>query len=64
MTWPQYRDTSHRIGKLFGVEALPGYFTIDSDGVLTAELLGGGFDIEGRLKDLIAKAKTAPTPLN
>jgi thiol-disulfide isomerase/thioredoxin len=59
MTWPQYRDTSHRIGKLFGVEALPGYFTIDSDGVLTAELLGGGFDIESRLKELVAKAKAA-----
>jgi thiol-disulfide isomerase/thioredoxin len=67
MTWPQYRDTNHRIGRLFGVEALPGYFTIDADGVLTAELLGGGFDIEGRLKELVAKAKaktTTPTPTN
>jgi thiol-disulfide isomerase/thioredoxin len=61
MTWPQYRDTNHRIGRLFGVEALPGYFTIDADGVLTAELLGGGFDIEGRLKELVSKAK-ASTP--
>lgn len=59
MTWRQYRDTDHRLGRLFGVEALPGYFTIDSDGVLTAELLGGGFDIEGRLKKLVAKAKAA-----
>ena len=59
MTWPQYRDTSHRIGRLFGVEALPGYFTIDADGVLTSELLGGGFDIEGRLKELVAKAKAS-----
>jgi thiol-disulfide isomerase/thioredoxin len=61
MTWPQYRDTDHRIGRLFGVEALPGYFTIDSNGVLTAELLGGGFDIEGRLKELVAKGN-ASTP--
>ena len=64
MTWPQYRDTSHRIGRLFGVEALPGYFTINANGVLTAELLGGGFDLEGRLKELVAKAKSAsPTPV-
>jgi thiol-disulfide isomerase/thioredoxin len=65
MTWPQYRDTDHRLARLFAVEALPGYFTIDSDGVVTAELLGGGFDIEGKLKELVAKAKPAsPTPLN
>jgi thiol-disulfide isomerase/thioredoxin len=65
MTWPQYRDTSHRIGRLFGVEALPGYFTIDSDGILTAELVGGGFDIESRLNELVAKAKaTASAPAN
>jgi thiol-disulfide isomerase/thioredoxin len=65
MTWPQYRDTGHRIGNLFEVKALPGYFTIDSDGVLTAELLGGGFDIESRLKALVDQAKTAsPKPVN
>ena len=65
MTWPQYRDTGHRIGNLFEVKALPGYFTIDSDGVLTAELLGGGFDIESRLKALVDKAKIAsPKPVN
>ncbi len=63
MTWPQYRDTSHRIGNLFEVKALPGYFTIDSDGVLTTEMLGGGFDVEGKLKKLVDKAKAAsPTP--
>jgi len=57
MTWPQYRDTRHRIGNLFEVRALPGYFTIDSDGVLTTEMLGGGFDVEGKLKKLVDKAK-------
>lgn len=63
MTWPQYRDTGHRIGNLFEVKALPGYFTIDSDGVLTTEMLGGGFDIESRLKKLVDKAKAAsPRP--
>ena len=67
MTWPQYRDTDHTIGNLFEVKALPGYFTIDSDGVLTTEMLGGGFDVEGRLKTLVDQAKdraTAPTPVN
>jgi thiol-disulfide isomerase/thioredoxin len=58
MTWPQYLDTTHRIGNLFEVRALPGYFTIDSDGVLTTEMLGGGFDVEGRLKQLVDKAKS------
>jgi len=59
MTWPQYRDTSHRLSQLFQVEGIPSYFTIDSDGILTSEMLGGGFDIEGKLKKLVAKAKTA-----
>jgi thiol-disulfide isomerase/thioredoxin len=65
MTWPQYHDTGHRIGNLFEVKALPGYFTIDSDGVLTTEMLGGGFDVEARLKQLVDKAKApASTPVN
>ena len=34
-------------------------FTIDSDGVLTAELMGSGYDVEGRLEKLVAKAKGA-----
>jgi thiol-disulfide isomerase/thioredoxin len=61
MTWPQYRDANHRIGNLFEVKALPGYFTIDSDGVLTTEMLGGGFDVEGKLRQLLVKAKDAVT---
>jgi len=67
MTWPQYRDIGHRIGNLFEVKALPGYFTIDSDGVLTTEMLGGGFDVEGRLKKLVDQSKSkaaASTPVN
>jgi thiol-disulfide isomerase/thioredoxin len=63
MTWPQYHDTGHRIGNLFEVKALPGYFTIDTDGVLTTEMLGGGFDVEGRLRQLVDKAKAAD-PVN
>jgi thiol-disulfide isomerase/thioredoxin len=60
MTWVQYRDADHALSKKFGVEAIPHYFTIDSDGVLTAEMLGSGSDVEGKLKKLIARAKVAP----
>ena len=59
MIWPQYLDTGHKLGRLFEVEGIPSYFTIDSDGVLTTEMLGEGFDVEGRLRKLIAKAKAA-----
>ena len=65
MTWVQYRDADHVLSKNFGVEAIPHYFTIDSDGVLTAEMLGSGSDVEGKLKKLIARAKAAPAaPVN
>ncbi|HMH13879.1 MAG TPA: redoxin family protein [Edaphobacter sp.] len=59
MTWVQYLDADHSLSKNFGVEAIPHYFTIDSDGVLTAEMMGSGSDVEGKLKKLVAKAKAA-----
>lgn len=59
MTWVQYRDADHSLSTSFGINAIPHYFTIDSDGVLTAEMLGEGSDVEGKLKKLIAKAKSA-----
>lgn len=59
MTWPQYRDANHELSDRFGINAIPHYFTIDSDGVLTAEMLGEGANVEGRLKKLLAKAKQA-----
>jgi peroxiredoxin len=58
MTWNQYRDSDHALSRAFGINAIPHYFTIDSDGVLRAEVLGSGNDVEGKLKKLIAKAKT------
>jgi thiol-disulfide isomerase/thioredoxin len=57
MTWVQYRDADHRLSNTFGINAIPHYFTIDSDGVLTAEMLGEGSDVEGKLRKLIARAK-------
>jgi thiol-disulfide isomerase/thioredoxin len=59
MTWMQYRDAGHELSKRFGVDAIPHYFTIDSDGVLTSEMMGSGSDVEGKLKKLVARAKAA-----
>ncbi len=61
MTWNQYRDSDHALSRAFGINAIPHYFTIDSDGVLRAEVLGSGNDVEGKLKKLIAKAKADAT---
>jgi hypothetical protein len=59
MNWVQYRDADHTLANAFGINSIPHYFTIDSDGVLTAEMLGEGSDVEGKLKKLVAKAKVA-----
>ena len=59
MTWMQYRDADHELSRRFGVDAIPHYFTIDSDGVLTSEMMGSGSDVEGKLKKLVARAKAA-----
>ena len=59
MTWLQYRDADHTLSARFGVNAIPHYFTIDSDGALTAEMLGEGSDVEGKLKKLIKRARDA-----
>ena len=57
MTWMQYRDADHKLSERFGVNAIPHYFTIDSDGVLTAEILGSGNDVEGKIKKLLKRAR-------
>lgn len=59
MTWLQYRDKDHALTKLFGINSIPNYFMIDSDGVLTSEMMGSGHDVEGKLKKLIRTAKEA-----
>ena len=64
MTWVQYRDADHELSKRFGIVSIPHYFTIDSDGVLTSEMLGSGSDVEGKLKKLVARTKSAqPKPV-
>lgn len=62
MTWVQYRDADHKLGNAFGVNSIPRYFTIDADGVLTSEMLGGDSNVEGKLKKLLAKVRTAEKP--
>jgi peroxiredoxin len=57
MTWMQYRDSDHKLSAAFGINAIPHYFTIDSDGVLTAEMVGEGSDVEGKLRKLVSKAE-------
>ncbi len=59
MTWLQYRDADHKLSERFAIDAIPHYFTIDSDGVLTAEMLGSGNDVEGRIRKLLKKAHEA-----
>ena len=59
MTWVQYRDADHKLADSFGINAIPHYFTIDSDGVLTSEMLGEDQDVEGKLKKLIKRAAQA-----
>ncbi|SNT20277.1 Thiol-disulfide isomerase or thioredoxin [Granulicella rosea] len=56
MTWVQYRDADHKLTDMFGIHSIPHYFTIDSDGVLTTEMVGSGSDVEGKLKKLIKRA--------
>jgi thiol-disulfide isomerase/thioredoxin len=57
MTWPQYRDGGFGgpVAKLFGVEAIPNTFTIDTDGVLQEEHIGDA-SID-KLKKLLVRAR-------
>jgi thiol-disulfide isomerase/thioredoxin len=59
MTWVQFRDADHSIQNKFGVTSIPHYFTIDSDGVLTAEMMGSDSNVEGKLKKLVKRAAEA-----
>lgn len=63
MTWLQYRDGGFEgpISHLFGVDAIPHTFTIDSDGVLQDEHIGDAA-IEGKLKKLCARAEQEQSP--
>jgi thiol-disulfide isomerase/thioredoxin len=58
MTWLQYRDQGFdgSLSRLFGVNAIPHTFTIDTDGVLEDEHVGDA-SIDGKLRKLCAQAR-------
>lgn len=60
MTWLNYRDGYFKgpVATLYGVNAIPHTFTIDSDGILQEEHVGDA-SLEGKLKKLIARAREA-----
>ena len=60
MTWNQYRDADHSLSNAFAINAIPHYFTIDANGVLTAENLGSGSNIDGKIKKLVEQARAWP----
>ncbi|SDG04455.1 TlpA family protein disulfide reductase [Terriglobus roseus] len=57
MSWNQYLDADHSVTKMFGIDAIPHYFTIDANGVLMAENVGSGSNIDGRIRKLVTQAK-------
>ena len=59
MTWPQYRDANGALSRAYGVNAIPHYFSIDTDGVLESVKVGSGADVEGDVKHLLDKARDA-----
>lgn len=59
MTWLQYRDADQEVTRRFGVESIPHYFIIDSDGVLTGGMLSPDSDVEGKLKKLLKLTREA-----
>jgi len=59
MTWPQYRDRGNALGSAYGVEAIPHFFTIDTNGVLKTEQVGANSNVSGVVDDLVKKAHKA-----
>jgi peroxiredoxin len=59
MTWPQYRDANGALSRTYGVDAIPHYFSIDTDGVLQNVQVGSGADVEGDVRKLLNKAHDA-----
>jgi thiol-disulfide isomerase/thioredoxin len=61
MTWLQYCDGGFKgeVARMFGVQAIPQTFTIDSDGILQDQHIGDA-SIEGKLKKLVSRAPQSP----
>jgi len=52
MTWPQYWDRNHQVGRLFDVKAIPTYVLLDGEGIERMRVHGAGFH---DARDLIAE---------
>lgn len=59
MTWPQYRDADGALSRTYSVNAIPHYFSIDTDGVLQSVKVGSGANVEGDVRKLVKKALDA-----
>jgi thiol-disulfide isomerase/thioredoxin len=59
MTWPQYRDANGSLGYAYGVQSIPHFFSIDTNGALKSEQIGSEADVRGVVGDLVKKAHKA-----
>ncbi|MEO7030167.1 MAG: redoxin family protein [Acidobacteriaceae bacterium] len=59
MTWPQYRDANHALSTAYSVNAIPHFFTIDTNGALKTEQVGSNADVRRVVSDLVKKAHKA-----
>ena len=59
MTWPQYRDANNALGSAYGVQSIPHFFTIDTNGVLKTEKIGSNTNVHNLVADLVKKAHKA-----
>jgi thiol-disulfide isomerase/thioredoxin len=59
MTWPQYRDANNALGTAYGVDSIPRFFSIDTDGVLKSQQIGSDTNVKGMVADLVKRAHKA-----
>jgi thiol-disulfide isomerase/thioredoxin len=59
MTWPQYRDANNALGTAYGVDSIPRFFSIDTDGVLKSQQIGSDTNVKGMVSDLVKRAHKA-----
>lgn len=58
MTWPQFHDgdSGVSLANLFGVHKIPFTFSINAEGVVEDQHLGGNAQLDAKLKQLVAQA--------
>jgi peroxiredoxin/cytochrome c-type biogenesis protein CcmH/NrfG len=55
MVWPQYRDESHKVQRVFAVNKFPTYIVLDHEGIIRYRASGMGFEREAALSEAINK---------